>query len=158
VARECRDHGQVGRLERVDRVRGLDRTGADPGALIVEITEMATVGQIHHARAFARDLQILGCRLAIDDFGAGFGSFAYLKHLPFDFLKIDGDFVTNARSSRPTRSSSARCATSPTAWTVGSSPSSAPTRRRSPTSGRRASTTRRASASGGPRPPRSCSR
>lgn len=52
-------------------------------------------------RALVRDLQILGCRLAIDDFGAGFGSFAYLKHLPFDFLKIDGDFVTNARSSRP---------------------------------------------------------
>ena len=79
----------------------LERTGADPARLIVEITETAAVSQIHHARAFARDLRRLGCRLALDDFGAGFGAFAYLKHLPFDFLKIDGEFVTNARHSRP---------------------------------------------------------
>ena len=79
----------------------LSRSGARPSDLVIEITETAAVSQIHHARAFAGDLQDLGCRLAIDDFGAGFGSFYYLKHLPFDFLKIDGEFVTHARHSRP---------------------------------------------------------
>ena len=79
----------------------LETSGADPSRLVLEITETAAVSQIHHARTFAREVQALGCRLAIDDFGAGFGSFYYLKHLPFDFLKIDGEFVTHARSSRP---------------------------------------------------------
>ncbi len=78
----------------------LDRTGVDPSRLVVEVTETAAVSQINHARVFARDLRRMGCRLAIDDFGAGFGSFYYLKHLPFDFLKIDGEFVTHARTSR----------------------------------------------------------
>jgi diguanylate cyclase (GGDEF)-like protein/PAS domain S-box-containing protein len=71
-----------------------------PQALTFEITETAAIGRIHEARQFARGLRDIGCRLAIDDFGAGFGSFYYLKHLPFDFLKVDGEFVTHALHQR----------------------------------------------------------
>jgi len=65
----------------------------DPTKLVFELTETAAVANIETAREFADRLGRLGCRFALDDFGAGFGSFYYLKHLPFDFVKIDGEFV-----------------------------------------------------------------
>lgn len=71
----------------------LERTGIDPACLIFEITETAAIADVAVARSFAERLRGLGCRLALDDFGAGFGGFLYLKHLPFDTLKIDGEFV-----------------------------------------------------------------
>jgi EAL domain-containing protein (putative c-di-GMP-specific phosphodiesterase class I) len=74
-------------------------SGVDPRALIFEVTETAAVSNIPRARAFADRLNALGCRFALDDFGAGFGSFYYLKHLPFDFLKIDGEFVRHCTTS-----------------------------------------------------------
>jgi EAL domain-containing protein (putative c-di-GMP-specific phosphodiesterase class I) len=67
--------------------------GVDPALLIVEVTETAAISDMRSARAFCAGVLALGCAVALDDFGAGFGSFQYLKHLPFSHLKIDGDFV-----------------------------------------------------------------
>jgi EAL domain-containing protein (putative c-di-GMP-specific phosphodiesterase class I) len=71
----------------------LEASSIDPSCLIFEVTETAAITNIERARKFARRVEELGCAFALDDFGTGFGSFYYLKHLPFDYLKIDGDFI-----------------------------------------------------------------
>lgn len=71
----------------------LDRAGVDPAGLVFEITESAAITSIDRAQRFAQQVAQLGCGLALDDFGAGFASFHYLKHLEFDFVKIDGGLV-----------------------------------------------------------------
>lgn len=71
----------------------LDQFAVDPSKLVFELTETAAISDIDQARTFARRMRELGCQIALDDFGAGFGSFQNLKHLPFDVLKIDGEFV-----------------------------------------------------------------
>ncbi|MEO5899568.1 MAG: EAL domain-containing protein, partial [Ilumatobacteraceae bacterium] len=62
-------------------------------------TETAAVANLGAARDFADRLTTLGCSFSLDDFGAGFGSFYYLKYLPFDDLKIDGEFITHCLST-----------------------------------------------------------
>jgi EAL domain-containing protein (putative c-di-GMP-specific phosphodiesterase class I) len=83
-----------------DLERALARNGVDPARLVVEVTETAAISDMVKARDFCAGVQALGCAVALDDFGAGFGSFQYLKHLPFDFLKIDGDFIRGLPGSR----------------------------------------------------------
>jgi EAL domain-containing protein (putative c-di-GMP-specific phosphodiesterase class I) len=73
--------------------RQIDQSDADPSRLTFEITETAAIRNFDTALALADRLTEFGCEIAIDDYGAGFGPFYYLKHLPFDLIKIDGDFV-----------------------------------------------------------------
>jgi EAL domain-containing protein (putative c-di-GMP-specific phosphodiesterase class I) len=74
--------------------------GADPSLLVIEVTETAAISDMRSAKAFCAGVLAAGCAVALDDFGAGFGSFQYLKHLPFSFLKIDGDFIRGLPVSR----------------------------------------------------------
>jgi EAL domain-containing protein (putative c-di-GMP-specific phosphodiesterase class I) len=78
----------------------LGRTGVDPERLIFEVTETAAIANMPEAASFARDLTRLGCALALDDFGIGFSSFYYLKHLPVRYIKLDGEFIQNLPRSR----------------------------------------------------------
>jgi PAS domain S-box-containing protein len=67
--------------------------GANPAQLVCEITETALVHDLGAAEQLVRGLNDLGIKVALDDFGAGYGGFAYLKRLPVSYLKIDREFV-----------------------------------------------------------------
>ena len=71
--------------------------------LIVEITESAVIQDIDETRGFVSRVKDLGCRIAIDDFGAGYTSFRNLRKLGVDILKIDGAFVQNLNRSEDDR-------------------------------------------------------
>ncbi len=73
----------------------LSQPGVEPEKIIFEITETAAVSNFSAAKNLIEKIKGLGCSLALDDFGVGFSSFHYLKHLPVDYVKIDGSFIKN---------------------------------------------------------------
>lgn len=82
--------------ERIDAL--LRELSFPPEKLCLEITESEAVVNLDQAQAFMTQLKARGVRFSLDDFGTGFASFAYLKRLPFDRLKIDGAFVKDMDS------------------------------------------------------------
>jgi diguanylate cyclase (GGDEF)-like protein/PAS domain S-box-containing protein len=80
--------------------RAISEHAIDATRLIFEVTESTVIANIEDAKRFAARMRRLGCRFALDDFGSGFGSFFYLKNLPFDYIKIDGNFVRGLGQSR----------------------------------------------------------
>jgi diguanylate cyclase (GGDEF)-like protein len=112
IIRHERAHGRVSRME--VNVSGVSVSDPDfidlitpqlaalgdlATDLVFELTETAAVTNLAHANAFAEGIRPYGCGLALDDFGVGFGSFYYLKHLPCQYLKIDGEFIRTLADS-----------------------------------------------------------
>ncbi len=86
----------LGASDFLDLVIGeFEATGVDPGQILFEITETAAIADLKRAQRFLSALRSMGCRFILDDFGKGLSSLGYLRSLPLDFLKIDGEFVRN---------------------------------------------------------------
>ncbi|MDX1516115.1 MAG: EAL domain-containing protein [Woeseiaceae bacterium] len=81
-------------------VDALDRSGVSPSAICFEVTEKAILANVQHAQRFIEVLHGIGCEFSLDDFGSGLGSFSSLKHLPIDYLKIDGTYTRNLQSDQ----------------------------------------------------------
>jgi len=81
----------------------LDHTGVSPERICFEVRESAVVSQLDQAQRFIAVLHGIGCRFALDNFGSGIGSFANLKNLSLDFLKIDGTYTRNLETDSVNR-------------------------------------------------------
>jgi len=79
-------------------VEALDRTAISPATICFEVTEGAILSNVQHAQRFIEVLHGIGCEFSLDDFGSGLGSFSSLKHLPIDYLKIDGTYTRNLQT------------------------------------------------------------
>jgi diguanylate cyclase (GGDEF)-like protein/PAS domain S-box-containing protein len=83
--------GDEGMLAHI--IAQIEHNAIDPSRLCFEITETAVIANLPRAQEFIGRLRGLGCRFSLDDFGSGLSSFAYLRTLPVDYLKIDGVFI-----------------------------------------------------------------
>lgn len=83
--------------------RLLGEYALEPARLTVEVTETVAMSNLDLAARLMRSIQALGCRFALDDFGSGYASYAYLKQLPVDDIKIDGAFIRELPHSREDR-------------------------------------------------------
>jgi len=77
----------------------IELTGINPETIMFEVTETAAIEDLAAARLFLAELRDMGCKTAVDDFGAGMSSFTYLQDLPVDIVKIDGRYVENLDSN-----------------------------------------------------------
>lgn len=85
----------------VNELQGYDLS---PGAVCFEITETAAISNLPNVVHFMREFRVRGCKFSLDDFGSGLSSFMYLKNLPVDYLKIDGQFIQNVTTDHVDRS------------------------------------------------------
>jgi EAL domain-containing protein (putative c-di-GMP-specific phosphodiesterase class I) len=97
-ARQLQDPGLVASI-----ANALATSGLEAGALVLEITESATVADAEGVIARLHELKALGVGLAIDDFGTGYSSLTYLRRFPVDQLKIDQSFVAEVATSTEDR-------------------------------------------------------
>lgn len=81
-------------------VEALDRSGVAPESICFEVTEASILSNVQYAQRFIEVLHGIGCEFSLDDFGSGLGSFSSLKHLPIDYLKIDGTYTRNLVSDQ----------------------------------------------------------
>ena len=85
----------------INELQGYDLS---PGAVCFEITETAAIANLPNVVHFMKEFRARGCQFSLDDFGSGLSSFMYLKNLPVDYLKIDGQFIQNVTTDHVDRS------------------------------------------------------